>query len=64
MPRWLASRRRPLRPGPWIPATVRERGDVVVDGPVSWPGLVSGLSWYLYQLDRELTRLRPRRRPA
>lgn len=49
----------PDRP-PFVSATVRERGDVVIDGPVSWPGLVSGFSWYLARAWRELAALRPR----
>ncbi|MFI0463960.1 SMI1/KNR4 family protein [Saccharopolyspora sp. 5N102] len=34
---------------PLIPAKVRESGEVVVDAEVSWPGLVAGLGWYLYE---------------
>ncbi|WP_460353841.1 SMI1/KNR4 family protein [Actinoallomurus acanthiterrae] len=39
---------------PMIPATVRESGDVVIDGPVSWPGLLSGLGYYLLKLKDDL----------
>jgi hypothetical protein len=39
---------------PMIPATVRESGDVVIDGPVSWPGLLSGLGYYLLKLEDDL----------
>ena len=53
------------RPGargraPLIPATVRENGDVVIDGEVSWPGLASGADWYLYHYGRTLALMRPR----
>jgi cell wall assembly regulator SMI1 len=46
--------------GPLIHATVREHGDVVIDGEVSWPGLVSGLVWLLLQQDRRLVHMRPK----
>ncbi|MCO6010705.1 SMI1/KNR4 family protein [Actinoallomurus purpureus] len=39
---------------PMVPATVRESGDIVIDGPVSWPGLLSGLGYYLLKLADEL----------
>jgi hypothetical protein len=52
----------PHRPGrpPLVPATVRERGDIVIDGVLSWPGLVDGLGWLLYNASRSLALMRPR----
>jgi cell wall assembly regulator SMI1 len=38
---------------PLIPATIRESGDVVIDGEVSWPRLVAGLGWFLKSTDRQ-----------
>lgn len=54
------TRRIPDRP-PFLPATVRERGDIVIDGTVSWPGLVAGLGWYIDRAGRDLAALCPRR---
>jgi cell wall assembly regulator SMI1 len=45
---------------PRVPATVRERGDIVIDGVLSWPGLLAGLSWLLHSASRALAALRPR----
>jgi len=32
---------------PLVRATMRERGDIVIDGMHSWPGLMTGLGWLL-----------------
>ncbi|WP_426514648.1 SMI1/KNR4 family protein [Dactylosporangium sp. McL0621] len=51
----------PHRPGrpPLLPATVRERGDIVFDGVMSWPDLVAGLGWLLRSAIRGISELRP-----
>ncbi|MFI5914035.1 SMI1/KNR4 family protein [Dactylosporangium sp. NPDC051541] len=50
---------------PLLPATIRERGDIVVDATQSWPDLVGGLGWLLHSSARRVAELRPRApRPA
>src|SRR5581483_1367510 len=45
---------------PLLPATVREHGDIVIDGIQSWPDLVGGLGWLLHSTGRRVAELRPR----
>jgi cell wall assembly regulator SMI1 len=49
----------PNRP-PLLPATIRDRGDIVVDGIQSWPDLVAGLGWLLHTAAGRVAALRPR----
>jgi hypothetical protein len=37
--------------------------DIVIDGVLSWPGLVTGLDWLLPSASRSLAGLRPRQAP-